>query len=70
MIKSNAIVQMRNNQVINLHFATVFIEVGKNDQVKEAISSGKAQMFKNTSGWRDDMKFCTTTTLHMSPSLH
>ena len=27
MIKSIAIVQMRNNQVINKHFATIFIEI-------------------------------------------
>ena len=31
--------------------------VGKIDQLNKAFSSGKAQIFKNTSGWRDDMKF-------------
>ena len=27
--------------------------VGKNDQLKEAFSNGKAQIFKNTSGWKE-----------------
>ena len=31
--------------------------VGKIDQPSEAFSSAKAQIFKNTSGWREDMKF-------------
>ena len=30
---------------------------GKIDQLSEAFSSGKAQIFKNTSVWRGDMKF-------------
>ena len=31
--------------------------VGKIDQLSEAFSSGKAQIFKNTSSWWDGMKF-------------
>ena len=46
-----------SNKSPNIDYSFMKKEIGKIDQLKEAFSSGKAQIFQNSSGWKDDMKF-------------